>query len=178
MLICKLKGLPDPRTEGSKNPGATNVMRLGGKWLALLTLVGDALKGFIPVAIAMYFYPKANVVGPVMLFAFLGHLYPVFFNFQGGKGVATLVGTLFAMNWLVGVLFLIIWGLVFFLSRISSLSAIIASILVPFFTYLEMSRIYAFFVAIMSLFILWRHRSNIQRLLKGTEPKMGKLASK
>lgn len=174
IVVCKLWGLPDPRSQGSKNPGATNVLRLGGKYLAAITLFGDILKGFIPVFLVKLFYPEPLVVGPVMLAAFLGHLFPVFFGFQGGKGVATLIGVIFAMSWSVGGLFLLTWGIVAALFRISSLASLVATVLAPIFTFLLLNYTYAFFVACMCLLLVWRHRSNIQRLRLGTEPRIGK----
>lgn len=170
IIVCKLAGLPDPRSEGSKNPGATNVMRLGGKRLAALTLLGDALKGFLPVIIIKYFYPEPYIIGPVMLSAFLGHLYPVFFGFQGGKGVATLIGVVFAMSWQVGGLFIATWLLVFMIFRISSLAAIVPAILLAFYTWIVLNVTYAFFVGCMCALLIWRHRTNIQRLKMGIEP--------
>lgn len=174
IIVCKIAGLPDPRTQGSKNPGATNVMRLGGKRLAAITLLGDALKGFIPVMLVKVFFPDPILVGFVMLGAFLGHLYPIFFKFQGGKGVATLIGTLLGMSWMVGGLFLLTWLVVALTFRISSLAALVATVLVPFYTLAILNITYALFVACLCVLLILRHKTNIQRLLAGTEPKMGK----
>lgn len=172
IIVCRLAGLPDPRTTGSKNPGATNVLRLGGKKLAALTLLFDALKGFIPVAVVMFIDLNPLIVGSVMVAVFLGHLYPIFFGFEGGKGVATALGVIFAVSWVVGLLVLITWGAVAFLFRISSLAALTAALLAPiYFGFWQHD--YTIAVSILSLFIFWRHRVNIQRLLKGVELKIG-----
>jgi glycerol-3-phosphate acyltransferase PlsY len=174
VIVCRLAGLPDPRTSGSKNPGATNVLRLGSKKAAIATLLGDVIKGVIPVVIAMHLNPAAEFVGPVMLAAFLGHLYPVFFAFKGGKGVATAVGTLLAFYWPVGVLTIGTWGIVVYSFRYSSLGALVAALLAPVYTFWLLNIQCAIPVFMMSLFIFWRHRENIKRLLKGTETKIGK----
>ena len=173
ILVCRLAGLPDPRTAGSKNPGATNVLRIGGKKAAIATLAGDVLKGVIPVLIAMQINPSAAFVGPVMVGVVLGHLYPLFFHFQGGKGVATAIGALFAFSWPVGCMFLATWGVVALLFRISSLAALVAAFLVPFYTAWWVGVPFAIPVGIISAFLFSRHRSNIQRLWQKTEPKIG-----
>lgn len=172
ILVCKIAGLPDPRTTGSHNPGATNVLRLGGKRLAAFTLVGDILKGFIPVLLTALINPTPWVIGGVMLFSVLGHLYPIFFHFKGGKGVATFIGALFGMHWAVGLAFVITWLIVAVFSRISSLAAIVAMILAPVYTWLLVNIILAGFVLCISLLIILRHKENIKRLWKGTEPKL------
>jgi len=174
VIVCKFAGLPDPRKEGSKNPGATNVLRLGGKKLAALTLFGDVLKGVIAVAIAVYIDPNPLVVGPVMVAVFLGHLYPIFFGFQGGKGVATAFGAIATLSWFIGVIMLATWLLMVFLFRFSSLAALITAVLLPIYIYLFADPEYLFPTLLMSALLIWRHRSNIKRLLNGTEPKMGK----
>lgn len=174
IIVCRLSGLPDPRTQGSKNPGTTNVLRLGGKRLAVITLLGDVLKGLIPVIIAMHINSSPVAVAPVMLCAFLGHLYPIFFRFKGGKGVATAIGALFGLSWMVGFLSVVTWLVVVFLFRISSLAALIAAVLAPVFVIAYMNIVYAIPVAIMSMLLIWRHRGNIQRLRQGIEPKIGK----
>lgn len=176
VILCRLTGLPDPRTEGSKNPGATNVLRLGGKKLAALTLLFDALKGFIPVAIVMFIHPNPIVVGPVMVAVFLGHLYPIFFGFKGGKGVATALGVIFAVSWVVGLLVLATWALMALLFRFSSLAALTAAVLAPVYMGFWVNLDYAIALAILSLFIVWRHRANIKRLIHGVEPKIGQKA--
>lgn len=173
VVVCKLTGLPDPRTTGSKNPGTTNVLRIGGKKAAIATLLGDGLKGFIPVGLALQIDPRPEVVGPVMIAAFLGHLYPVFFGFQGGKGVATAIGAILALAWPVGLMTVATWLIVVLITRISSLSALIAAVLAPIYIAWWLDLKFAIPVIIMSLFIFWRHRSNIVRLISGTEPKLG-----
>lgn len=173
VMVCRLANLPDPRTSGSKNPGTTNVLRLGSKKAAIATLVGDVLKGVIPVLIAVHTNPMAWFVGPVMLAAFLGHLYPMFFGFKGGKGVATAVGTLLALSLPVGLLTVATWVIVVYSFRISSVAALVAALLAPLYTILLLNAQYAIPIFIMSVFLVWRHRANINRLLQGIEPKIG-----
>lgn len=177
ILVCKLMGLPDPRQDGSKNPGTTNVMRLGGKLPAILTLLGDVIKGVIPVLIAKA-YPSsteflviAAMVGPI-----LGHLYPIFFAFKGGKGVATALGIYLAASWQVGLLVVAIWLTMAFIFRISSLSAIIAILASPLLAEYWLGRPYTLMAAAIALLLIYKHRENISRLLKGVEPKIGKKA--
>ena len=177
VVICRLAGVADPRVSGSKNPGTTNVLRLGGKTLAATTLVCDMLKGFLPVAVAVYLGVNSIILGSVAVAVFLGHLYPVFYGFKGGKGVATAIGTLLALSWPAGLLFMAIWLVMAFVFKISSLAALTAAVLAPFYVAYfigdERGVVLAGFVGVMSMFIVWRHRSNIQRVLKGTEPKIG-----
>lgn len=172
VIVCRIAGLPDPRTSGSKNPGATNVLRLGSKKAAIATLLGDVIKGVIPVFIAVHVNSLPQVVGPVMLAVFLGHLYPVFFGFKGGKGVATAVGTLLGLYWPVGLLTVATWGIIVYSFRLSSLGALVAALLAPVYTFWLMNIQFAIPVFIMSVFLFWRHRANIQRLLQGKEPKV------
>jgi glycerol-3-phosphate acyltransferase PlsY len=170
IIICRLMGLPDPRKQGSGNPGATNVMRFGGKKAAAITLLGDLLKGFVPVYIAYLLGVSVELLAIIGLAAFMGHLYPVFFKFKGGKGVATSIGVLLGFSWLLGFAFIGTWLLIYKVGKISSLSALFASFLSP---------IYAWFIVgdvsmvgasvVMMAFLLWRHKSNIQRLLNGEE---------
>lgn len=175
ILICKLCRLPDPRTDGSKNPGTTNVLRIGGKLPALLTLVGDAAKGALPVYFSMLWQQNMQLSLACFLAAFLGHLYPIFFRFQGGKGVATLIGGLFALDWWLGLAFVVTWLLTVLLFRISSLGAILAAILLPVYSFYFWGELQAVgFILIMVGFLLYRHRANITRLIKGQEPKIGK----
>jgi glycerol-3-phosphate acyltransferase PlsY len=173
VIVCRLAGLPDPRSAGSKNPGTTNVLRLGSKKAAIATLSGDVLKGLIPVFIVMHINPTPQFVGSVMLAAFLGHLYPIFFGFKGGKGVATAVGTLFALSVPLGLLSVVTWGITVYCIRISSLGALVAALLSPIYTFWLLNIQYAIPVFIMSGLLFWRHRANIQRLLQGAEPKVG-----
>ena len=196
ILVCKIMGLPDPRGEGSGNPGATNVLRVGGKKAAAITLFGDMLKGFIPVFIAR-FYIDSGLIGymePVFLIsplafaliglaAFLGHLYPVFFGFKGGKGVATMLGVLFGIHWAVGLATALTWLIMAKGFKISSLSALVATLLAPLYVYLILNLYLKVHVntlpliistAVMTAILFWRHRSNIQNLLRGKEGKIGK----
>ena len=174
VIVCRLAGLPDPRTEGSNNPGATNVLRLGGKVPAALTLLGDALKGLLPVLVARLLLDHPPSVALVALAAFLGHLYPVFFDFRGGKGVATALGALLGTSVTVGALAIVAWLAVSLTSRRSSLAALVTFALVPAFLLIEGERTYAvLFVGIAAL-LFWTHRANLARLAAGTEPTIGK----
>jgi len=183
IIVCKIMSLPDPRSEGSGNPGATNVLRVGGKKAAAITLFGDMLKGFLPVFIAMYFGIGDIAFAVVGLAAFLGHLYPVFFGFKGGKGVATMLGVLFGIHWSVGLATALTWLIMAKGFKISSLSALIATALAPFYIYGLMSFVFEFPMthvlpliiscSIMTVILFWRHRSNIQDLLSGKEDKIG-----
>ncbi|GAB4295229.1 MAG: glycerol-3-phosphate 1-O-acyltransferase PlsY [Thiohalomonadaceae bacterium] len=175
IILCRLLGLPDPRTQGSGNPGATNVLRFGGKKLAALTLVGDLVKGLIPVLIARTLTADPVLLAAVAMAAFLGHLYPLFFGFKGGKGVATAVGVLFGLAWPVALAAILTWLVMAALFRISSLSALTAAVLAPAYMFwLDGRAAFITMTTVMSLFLLWRHRANIQRLLAGEEKKIGK----
>jgi len=175
IIVCKVLGLPDPRSGGSGNPGATNVLRLGSKKGALVTLIGDFLKGLIPVLVAVALKVDEQVLALVAAAAFLGHLFPVFFGFKGGKGVATALGVLMGIAWPVGVAVIATWVVVAFISRYSSLSAIVASILSPFYMHLLVgSDVLVGMNVILSAVLLWRHRANIARLVAGTETRIGK----
>jgi glycerol-3-phosphate acyltransferase PlsY len=170
ILICRLMGLPDPREQGSGNPGATNVMRIGGKKAAGITLLGDMLKGLIPVYAANVLGLPAELVAATGLAAFMGHLYPIFFGFKGGKGVATSVGVLLGFSWALGFAFMATWFLIYKLGKISSLSALVASILSPVFAwFLVGDDAIVAASLVMMFFLLWRHKANIQRLLAGQE---------
>ena len=173
IIVCKLMGLPDPRTEGSGNPGATNVARLGGKKAAALTLLGDMLKGLIPVLIAHAMQAAPLILAATALAAFLGHLYPVFFGFRGGKGVATALGVIYGLDWHVGLLTTAIWLAMALLFRYSSLAALIAILLAPLgFLWLWPQPAVIAAMAIMTVMLYWRHRSNISNLLSGREGKI------
>jgi len=175
IIICRLMGLPDPREQGSGNPGATNVMRIGGKKAAAITLLGDSLKGLLPVYAANVLGLPAELVAATGLAAFIGHLYPVFFGFKGGKGVATSVGVLLGFSWLLGFAFMATWFLVYKLGKISSLSALVASTLSPVFAWFIVGdEAIVAASAVMTVFLLWRHKSNIQRLLAGEESSKAK----
>lgn len=179
IITCRLMGLPDPRTQGSGNPGATNVLRHGGKKAAIITLLGDLLKGLLPVLLARALGAPLEVLGLVGLAAFLGHLYPVFFGFRGGKGVATAIGVLLGIHWLLGVAYVGTWLLMAALFRISSLSALLAAVLVPFYSLLVPANgIVSAIIAVMSVMLIWRHRSNIRKILAGTEDRLGDKADK
>ena len=173
IIVCKLMGLPDPRTEGSKNPGATNVARLGGKKAAALTLLGDMLKGLIPVLIAQYLQMSPVILAATALAAFLGHLYPVFFGFQGGKGVATAFGVIYGLYWPVGLLTTATWLAMALLFRYSSLAALVAILLTPlwFLWLLPEPEIIAA-MSVLTVLLFWRHRSNISNLINGKEGKI------
>jgi len=170
VIICKLLGLPDPRTQGSKNPGATNVLRLGGKKIAAFVLFFDGLKGAVPVFIGVYYGFSLTVLTLTALCAFLGHVFPVFFSFRGGKGVATYIGGLVAINFLVGLIFSVIWLLVAKVIKISSMSALIATALSPFYFYLITGDMEStLIITLISLLIFYTHRDNIKRLINKEE---------
>lgn len=170
IVVCKLLNLPDPRGQGSGNPGATNVLRFGGKKAAILVLVLDILKGFVPVILGHLVAVSPTVLALITLAAFLGHLYPVFFKFQGGKGVATAFGCLLALHWLVGLAVLATWLVMAFAFRYSSLSAITAAMLAPAYIFWFTGQWqYILLSAVMCALLLWRHRSNIHKLINGQE---------
>ncbi|OOZ38121.1 glycerol-3-phosphate 1-O-acyltransferase PlsY [Solemya elarraichensis gill symbiont] len=174
IIVCRLMGLPDPREQGSKNPGATNVLRLGGKKAAAITLAGDWLKGLLPVVAAQMLEQPLEIIARVGLAAFLGHLYPVFFGFKGGKGVATALGVLFGFSLLSGLGVVAVWLVMALLFRYSSLAALTAMAVAPLIIYLQWNN--AFLAAcqtLITVILFWRHRTNIQRLLNGTEGKIG-----
>ncbi len=175
IIVCRLMGLGDPRLDGSGNPGATNVLRLHGKRPGILALLGDLLKGVIPVLLARYVGASEIVIGLTGLAAFIGHLFPVFFGFKGGKGVATLLGVLIATSWLVGLLYAITWIITAKISRYSSLAGVVTAVLAPVYTWLLLPQhpIYTICAAVMSMLLLWRHRQNISKLIAGTESKIG-----
>ena len=170
VLVSKAMGLPDPHSYGSKNPGATNVLRSGSRLAALLTLAGDAAKGAVAVWVASFFTPALALVG---LAAFVGHLFPVFHRFQGGKGVATAAGVLLALDWRVGLGTLVTWAVIAFCFRYSSLASLIAAAFAPFATALVLGWQSALWVAAIAALLAWRHKGNIVRLAAGTEPRLG-----
>jgi len=173
ILICRLIGLPDPRTQGSGNPGATNVLRVGGKKAAAVTLLGDALKGLIPVLAAKWYGLDDAGLSLVAFAAFIGHLFPIFFYFKGGKGVATLIGCLLAVSWPAGLCWIATWLTMTFIFRYSSLSALTASVLTPFYIwYFTNSTALILGFSLMSLILIYRHRSNITNLMTGKEKKI------
>jgi len=173
IVACKLMGLPDPRTEGSRNPGATNVLRLGGKKAAFITLVGDMLKGLLPVLLARALGADPVIQAAVALAAFLGHLYPIFFGLQGGKGVATALGVVFGLHWPVGLTVSFLWLVMALLFRYSSLAALTAMLLAPgVFWWLRPEPAFITVMAVITVILFWRHRENIANLLNGTEKKI------
>lgn len=175
ILISRMFGLPDPRTVGSGNPGATNVLRSGKKMAALLTLLGDAFKGWFPVWLALQSGMLMWVVSWVGFAVFLGHLYPIYYRFKGGKGVATALGVLLALSVWLGLAVLIVWVVVFAIWRYSSLAAIVAALLAPVIAYFLLPyKDYLLLTLVITVLLIWRHRSNIQKLLAGTEAGFGK----
>ncbi len=171
--------LPDPRTYGSKNPGATNVLRSGKKAAAILTLLGDAGKGWLAVVLAQYFvqtwYYAGDIVAAVALAVFIGHVFPIFLRFQGGKGVATAVGVLLGLNLWVGLLAILTWILAVLIWRISSLSALIAAVLAPVYALVFLGfDVNVLVILVMSLILMWRHKANIANLIAGKESRIGK----
>jgi glycerol-3-phosphate acyltransferase PlsY len=182
VIVSRAMGLNDPRTYGSGNPGATNVLRSGNKAAAVLTLLLDALKGFVPVVLVDQFGSRFGLgegtVALVALAAFLGHLWPVFFRFQGGKGVSTAAGVLLGLNPWLGLATLATWVIIAAFFRYSSLAAIVAAVFAPFYQLLIWGGgPAAISVAVMGLLLVWRHSANIQKLLKGTESKLGQKAA-
>ena len=175
VLVSRALGLADPRSGGSGNPGATNVLRLAGRGAAALTLAGDVVKGVVPVLAARAADLPPGLVALVGLAAFLGHLYPVFFGFRGGKGVATALGALLGMEPLLGAAVLATWIIVAGVSRYSSLAALAASVLAPVYAWVGSGHpgvVGA--VSAMALLLVWRHRANIRRLLAGEEGRIGR----
>ena len=173
VIVCKALALGDPREQGSGNPGATNVLRLYGKTAALLTFCGDVLKGLVPVLLLRFVQAPDVFIAAAGLAAFSGHLYPVFFGFRGGKGVATLTGVLLAFHWLLGAAFIITWLLVALISRYSSLAAITAGLLAPAYCWLIMASPSHFAgISLMSVMLILRHRANIKNLIAGAENKI------
>ncbi len=178
IIVCRLMGLPDPRSEGSNNPGATNVLRIGGKKAAAITLLGDMLKGVLPVAAGHLFDVSILTFALAAMAAFLGHLYPVFFGFKGGKGVATALGTQFGLHWGIGLAVAGIWLFMAKVVKISSLSALVSMALAPVIIYwIRPANELIVMQIIMSMILFWRHKSNIQRLISGEESLIGKKKS-
>jgi glycerol-3-phosphate acyltransferase PlsY len=178
VIVSRSFGLADPRSFGSKNPGATNVLRTGKKLAAVLTLLGDAAKGWLAVFLALRLGPGYGVgeagVAAVALAVFLGHVYPLFFGFHGGKGVATALGILLALNVWLGLAVLATWLLAAWMWRTSSLSALIAACFAPLYGYAILaSGYYSLAIVMLSLLLLWRHKSNIRNLLSGKETRIG-----
>lgn len=172
IIVCQCAGLPDPRTQGSGNPGASNVLRVGGKYLAGIVLLADLVKGSLPVIVANYLGLPLFILGWIAFFAFLGHLFPVFFNFRGGKGVATALGGLLAFAWPIGVLALVIWLIILFLFRYISLASILSAVLSFFYAFYSLPSPAYFPVLLICILLVLRHCANIQRLIEGIEPQL------
>ncbi len=170
ILVCRLKGLPDPRSKGSKNPGATNVLRIGGVWAAALVFFFDMLKGVLPAYGAYVLGIHGFWLGIIAICACIGHMYPIFFQFKGGKGVATALGAMAPISYMA-VSLMGTWLVVVLFSRYSSLAAIVTSLVAPFYTLWFDDR-FILPVSMLSALIILRHKDNILRLLKGEEPKM------
>ena len=183
VIVSRVMGLSDPRTYGSKNPGATNVLRSGSKAAAAVTLLFDAAKGWLPVALVRWFGApyglEEGTMALVALAAFLGHLWPVFFRFQGGKGVATALGVLVGISGWLGLATLLTWVIIAFFFRYSSLASLVAAVFAPFFYVLGGGVAWytdgrvGLAIAVMSGLLAWRHRENIKRLLQGKESRLG-----
>lgn len=173
IIVCRLMGLPDPRTQGSNNPGATNVMRIGGKKPAAITLLGDSLKGLIPMLVGHALGVGPAVLAGIGLAAFIGHLYPVFFGFRGGKGVATALGVQFGLYWPIGLCVAAVWLFVAKVLKISSLSGLVSMALAPVFVWLFWpEKVLIGMQLIITGLLIWRHRSNIRNLVAGTEDRI------
>ena len=174
VLVSRLMRLPDPRTYGSGNIGATNVLRSGSRIAALLTLLGDAMKGWAAVLVARALGLSETDVAVVGFAAFLGHLFPVWLRFKGGKGVATAAGVLIALDWRLGLSMIVLWLAVAAITRYSSLAAIVAAIAAPFFAYhfLPHPPVVSL-VALMSMMLVAKHHANIRKLLRGEESRIG-----
>lgn len=171
ILVCRILRLPDPRVEGSKNPGTTNVLRIGGRFAAALTLLGDAAKGAIPVLLVKIVTVNPWIISVTLFAAIMGHMYPLFFQFKGGKGIATIIGGLLALSPLLGGIFLFTWAMIFVLTRYSSLSAIVAIAMMPAWAWWFLDKRYMPGLTLLALIILWKHRENIKRLATGKETK-------
>jgi glycerol-3-phosphate acyltransferase PlsY len=179
VVVSRAFGLPDPRDYGSKNPGATNVLRTGNRHAALLTLAGDGVKGFVAVALARWLAPMLDAadwtVAAAALAVFVGHLYPVFHRFAGGKGVATAAGIVFALQWPLGLALTVVWLTMAFGFKISSLAALTTAVLLPLgMFYATGPGAYAWISVVIALLLFWRHRDNIRQLLSGSERSIGR----
>ncbi|OOH91478.1 acyl-phosphate--glycerol-3-phosphate O-acyltransferase [Pasteurellaceae bacterium 15-036681] len=173
VIFCRLAGLPDPREHGSHNPGATNVLRIGGRLSALGVLFADVLKGILPVSIGFYLALSPSYIGFIALSACLGHVFPIFFKFRGGKGVATALGAILPMGYAISGLAVGTWILVFLISGYSSLSAVVTALAVPFYVWWFKPEL-TFPVALVCCLLIYRHHDNIQRLWRGQEDKVWK----
>lgn len=173
IIVCKLMNLSDPRQGGSGNPGATNVFRLHGKKAGGFALLGDVIKGIIPVLFARYAGASEGIIAICGIAVFLGHLFPVFFMFRGGKGVATFLGVLIGMSWALGIMFIVTWFIVASLTRYSSAAGMTAAVLSPLFALVLTPDIsYVLGLLVMAPILVFRHKANIERLINGKEPKI------
>lgn len=175
IIVCKIFGLPDPRSTGSNNPGATNVLRIAGKTKAAIVLLCDLLKGFLPVLVAQYFLLPNFWIGFVGLCTVIGHVFPIFYNGKGGKGVATALGVYLGVNVWIGLLCILSWLVVFKLFRYSSLASLVVVFLAPFYVFFLLDGNAAWIaVALIGILVIYQHHQNIKRLLSGTESKFNK----
>ena len=179
VIVSRLFGLPDPRTYGSNNPGATNVLRSGNKLAAALTLLGDALKGWLAVALASKAAPMLGLgdaaIAIAAPFVFLGHLFPVFYQFKGGKGVATALGVLLALDWRVGIAAAVVWLVLFALTKTSSIAALVATATTPIIAYyFHGGDVISGVILLIAIVVIWRHKENIARLFAGREKQISK----
>jgi len=173
VIVSRIFSLPDPRSEGSLNPGATNVLRLAGKKYAIIVLVADMLKGLLPVLLANMLHAGVTIASFTCLAAVLGHMFPVFFGFKGGKGVATALGALLGLHFMLGILVIATWLLVANYSRYSSLASIVAILLTPIYSIVTLDTLDAFPpLLFIAMCVLYKHRDNINRLIDGDEPKI------
>ena len=172
IIVCKVLGYPDPRGTGSNNPGTTNVLRIAGKGPAILTLAGDVAKGVIPILIGKALDIEGFALGLIGLCAFMGHLFPIFFNFEGGKGVATAVGVITTINWHIGLALIGIWLAMAVVFRYSSLAALVAAACAPILIYFMDNPLF-YPGLVMIVFLFYRHKANIKGLFEGTESKIG-----
>jgi glycerol-3-phosphate acyltransferase PlsY len=181
VIVSRAFGLPDPRTYGSGNPGATNVLRTGRRAAAALTVLGDGAKGWLAVILAQRFSPPESmewVSAAAAVAAVIGHMYPVFFRFEGGKGVATALGVLLALNYYIAAGAAATWIIIAFFFRLSSLAALVSAVFAPFFCFLLFGwHAYTYAIAAVSLLLIYRHRGNIRNLLAGTESRIGRRES-
>jgi len=175
IIVSKAFSLPDPRELGSGNPGATNVLRTGNKIAAVITLAGDLLKGLLPVLTVDLFTANSFLVAATGVAALLGHMYPLYYGFKGGKGVATTLGVLLGFDWLLGVAWIAVWLFTALVFHYSSLAALVATLLILVTSWFWSENIWLFIaMIIITVFVFWRHRSNIKKLLEGDESKLGK----
>ena len=173
VIVCRLFGYPDPRTAGSNNPGATNVLRLAGKECAIIVLIADMLKGLLPVLLANICGANTITLAFVALACVLGHMFPIFFKFKGGKGVATALGAIIGLNWLLGAMVVGTWLIIARLTHYSSLASILTLTAAPFYSLLVIGNVNAFLpLMIITLFVLYKHHENILRLMDKKEPKI------